>query len=90
MAREQASSSTTRELRSRWSCCSPDLGPTQIWGSDYTIAPTELEIEGSSFSIRAYSPLFMDVGPSDLEIRLFGLDANRADALLAIEPVGVE
>ena len=68
----------------------PDLGPTQIWESYYTTAPMESEFEGSSFTFRAYSPLFMDVGPSDLEIRLFGLDANRADALLAIEPVGVE
>ena len=68
----------------------PDLGPTQLWESYYTIAPMESEFEGSSFSLRAYSPLFMDVGPSDLEIRLFGRDANRADALLAIEPVGVE
>ena len=68
----------------------PDLGPTQIWESDHTIAPMELEIEGPSFTFRAYSPLFMDVGPSDLEIRLFGLDANGADALLVIEPVGVE
>ena len=68
----------------------PDLGPIDIWESDYTIAPMEHEFEGSSFSIRAYSPLFMDVGPSDLEIRLFGVDANGADAVLAVEPVSVE
>ena len=65
----------------------PDRGPMEIWESDYTIAPMEHEFEGSSFSIRAYSPLFMDVGPSDLEIRLFGLDSGGEDALLAVEPV---
>ena len=67
----------------------PDLGPTRIWETDHTVAPTEHEIEGASFEIRAYSPLFMDVGPSDLEIRLFGYDAGGADALLAVRPVTV-
>ncbi len=65
----------------------PDLGPMDIWESNYTIAPMEHEFEASTFSIMAYSPLFMDVGPGDLEVRLFGMDANGADALLAIEPV---
>ncbi len=67
----------------------PDLGPTRIWETDHTVAPMEHEIEGASFEIRAYSPLFMDVGPSDLEIRLFGYDAGGADALLAVHPVTV-
>ena len=65
----------------------PDRGPMEIWESDHTIAPMEHEFEGSSFSIRAYSPLFMDVGPSDLEIRLFGFSGNGEDALLAVEPI---
>ncbi len=67
----------------------PDLGPTRIWETDHTVAPMEQELNGASFAIRAYSPLFMDVGGSDLEIRLFGYDAQRADALLAIQPVTV-
>ena len=67
----------------------PDLGPTRIWETDETVAPTEHEIEGASFEIRAYSPLFMDVGPSDLELRLFGYDGEGADALLAVRPVTV-
>ena len=67
----------------------PDLGPMRIWETDHTVAPMEHEIEGAAFEIRAYSPLFMDVGPSDLEIRLFGYDAGGADALLAVRPVTV-
>ena len=55
----------------------PDLGPMDIWDSEHTIAPMEHEFEGSSFTIRAYSPLFMDVGPGDLVIRV-----------LAVAPVG--
>ena len=67
----------------------PDLGPMYIWETDHTVAPTEQEVEGASFLLRAYSPLFMDVGPSDLEIRVFGYDAGGADALLAVQPVTV-
>ena len=68
----------------------PDLGPMDVWDSQHTIAPMEHEFEGSSFTIRAYSPLFMDVGPGDLVIRVFGTDGNGKDALLAVEPVGLE
>ena len=68
----------------------PDRGPMEIWESDHTIADMEHEFEGSSFEFRAYSPLFMDVGPGDLVIRVFGVDANGEDALLAVEPVRVE
>ena len=67
----------------------PDLGPTQIWETDHTVAEMEHEFEGASFEFRAYSPLFMDVGPSDLELRVFGYDAGGADALLAVQPVSV-
>ncbi len=65
----------------------PDLGPLYIWETDETVAPTELEVEGGSFTLRAYSPLFMDVGPGDLTIRLFGYDGNGEDALLGVRPV---
>ncbi len=67
----------------------PDLGPLYIWETDLTVADMEHESEGGVFSFQAYSPLFMDVGPSDLEIRVFGYDGDGADALLAIQPVGV-
>ena len=65
----------------------PDIGPLHIWETHHTVAPTDLEIEGASFSITAYSPLFMDVGPSDLEIRLFGYDSGGNDAVLGVHPV---
>ena len=67
----------------------PDLGPMWVWDTDLTVAPTEWEIEGSKFSLRAYSPLFMDVGPSDLEIRVYGYDESGAAALLAVEDIGL-
>ena len=59
-----------------------------VWDSEHTIAPMEHEFEGSSFTIRAYSPLFMDVGPGDLVIRVFGMDGDGNDELLAVAPVG--
>ena len=68
----------------------PDLGPMFVWDTFQTVAPTEMEIEGASFKIRAYSPLFMDVGPGDLELRVYGYDQSGADALLAIREVKVE
>ena len=75
----------------------PDLGPTHIWETDHTVATMEHEFEGESlFSFTAYSPLFMDVGPGDLELRVFGYDStsgddrNIKDALLAVIPVAVE
>ena len=68
----------------------PDLGPMQVWDTYLTVAPTEWEIEGSKFSLRAYSPLFMDVGPSDLEIRVYGYDESGAAALLAVEDIGLQ
>lgn len=66
----------------------PDPGPMYVWDSEHTIAPMEHEFEGSSFTIRAYSPLFMDVGPGDLVIRVFGVDGDGNDALLAVASVG--
>ena len=68
----------------------PDMGPMRVWDTDLTVAPTEWEIEGSKFSLRAYSPLFMDVGPSDVEIRVYGYDDSGGAALLAVEDIGLK
>ena len=66
----------------------PDLGPMQIWNTDLTVAPTEMEIEGPTFRLRAYSPLFMDVGtPSELQLWVFGVDQAGNDAILAVRSI---
>ncbi len=67
----------------------PDLGPLYSWDTTLTIAPTKHEIEGTAFWFRAYSPLFMDVGPGDLELRLFGFDASGEPAVLAVREIAV-
>ena len=68
----------------------PDLGPMMMWLTDLTVAPTEWEVEGGKFSFRAYSPLFMDSDPSDLELRVYGYDANGNPAILAIADIVAE
>ena len=68
----------------------PDMGPMRVWDTDLTVAPTEWEIEGSKFYLRAYSPLFMDVDPSDLELRVYGYDDSGTVALLAVEAIGLQ
>ncbi len=68
----------------------PDLGPTAIWQSFHTIADMEIEVAGAAFSFRAYSPLFMDVGGGDLELRVYGYDKDGNPALLAVQPLGGE
>ena len=65
----------------------PDLGPMRVWDTDATVAPSDFELEGSDFTIRAYSPLFMDVGPSDLMLRVWGYDAAGETALLSAQAV---
>ena len=65
----------------------PDLGPMHVWDTDATVAPSDFELEGSDFTIRAYSPLFMDVGPSDLMLRVWGYDAAGETALLSAQAV---
>ncbi len=65
----------------------PDLGPMYIWDTDHTVADMEHEFEFSTFTFTAYSPLFFDTGPGDLELRVFGYDANGADALLSVATV---
>ena len=68
----------------------PDLGPMMIWDTFLTVAPTEMEIEGLTFKIRAYSPLFMDSGPDSLELRVYGYLPSGDDALLAVQDIKVE
>ena len=65
----------------------PDLGAMHIWDTDATVAPSEFEQEGNEFTIRAYSPLFMDVGPSDLSLRVWGYDNAGNAALLSVQTV---
>ena len=69
----------------------PDLGPMHVWDTDATVAPTEFELAGGEFTIRAYSPLFMDVGsPSELELRVWGYDQAGQEALLSARGVNAE
>lgn len=69
----------------------PDLGPMQIWDTDATVAPTEFELAGGAFTIRAYSPLFMDVGtPSELELRVWGYDQAGQEVLLSVRRINAE
>ena len=68
----------------------PDLGPMFTWETIHTVAPMEHEFEGASFTFTAYSPLFMDVGPGDLELRVYGVDGTGADALLAVAQIAVQ
>ena len=65
----------------------PDLGPAHVWDADATVATGEFELAGDQFTIRAYSPLFMDVGPSDLTLRVWGYDAAGTAALLSVQTV---
>ena len=65
----------------------PGLGPIDVWETTLTVAEMEHEFEGASFEIRAYSPLFMDVGPSDLELRVYGYDGAGKDALLGVQDI---
>lgn len=65
----------------------PDLGPAATWQTNLTVAPTELEVSGSTFTLRAYSPLFMDAG-GDLELRVYGYDQSGTPSLLAVRTLG--
>lgn len=65
----------------------PDLGAAHVWDTDATVAPGEFERAGNEFTIRAYSPLFMDVGPSGLLLRVWGYDNAGNPALLSAETV---
>ena len=65
----------------------PDLGATHVWDTDATVAPSELEQAGNEFTVRAYSPLFMDIGPLDLLLRLWGYDHAGNPTLLSAQTV---
>ena len=65
----------------------PDLGPMEMWNTNHTVADMEWEREATSFTFRAYSPLFMDAG-DELELHVFGYDADGNDALLAVTKIG--
>lgn len=65
----------------------PDLGAAHVWDTDATVAPSEFEQAGNEFTIRAYSALFMDVGPSDLLLRVLGYDGAGNAALLPVQTV---
>ena len=65
----------------------PDLGATHVWDTDATVASSELVQAGNEFTVRAYSPLFMDTGPSDLLLRVWGYDNAGNPALLSVQTV---
>lgn len=67
----------------------PDLGPMWTWETFETVAPTEVTSEGPRFTLRAHSPLFWDVGPDSLELRVYGTDAGGADTLLDVRTIAV-
>ena len=62
----------------------PDLGPMEQWNTDLTVAPMDFEYEAGTFSFRAYSPLFMDTDPTDLELRAYGYGADGSPAVLDV------
>ena len=65
----------------------PDLGPMELWNTTHTVADMDWEREATSFTFRAYSPLFMDAG-GELELHVFGYDADGNDALLSVTKIG--
>ena len=69
----------------------PDPDGDGYWDTLATIAPTEVERNGSAFTIHAYSPLFMDAGDtSRLHLRVWGYDDAGREALLSVVGIGAE
>ena len=69
----------------------PDPDGDGYWDTLATIAPTEVERNGSAFTIHAYSPLFMDAGDtSRLHLRVWGYDGAGREALLSVVGIGAE
>ena len=68
----------------------PDLAPTYIWDTDHTVAPTDFEQQDGQFTLRAYSPLFMDVGAGDYRLVVWGYDADDQRVVLSALRVGAE
>ncbi len=65
----------------------PDLGPMEQWNTNLTVAPMDFEYEAGTFSFRAYSPLFMDSDPSELELRSYGYGADGSPAVLDVTDI---
>ena len=65
----------------------PDLAPTYIWDTDHTVAPMDLDQQNGHFSLRGYSPLFMDVGAGDYRLVVWGYDADGQRVVLSIQSV---
>ena len=67
---------------------------TTEWKMTVTIAPTEVGTpEGAGdrgFTIKASHPYFMDFGSGDLELRVWGYDADGNEALLSKVAIGTE
>ena len=68
----------------------PSLGPTMIWETDLTVAEMDYEIDGQTFTFRAYSPLFFDGNAADIKLRVYGYDTNNTPSLLAISDINPE
>ncbi len=68
----------------------PNLGAMMIWDTSLTVAEMDYELDGQSFSFRAYSPMLFDADPSDLKLRVFGFDSDGAPALLAVSTITFE
>ena len=66
----------------------PNLGPMSIWETGLTVAEMDHEFEGANFTFTAYSPLFFDATPSDMQLRVYGFDSGGNPALLAISEIG--
>ena len=61
-----------------------------MWDTEYTVAPMDFDEQNGQFSLRAYSPLFMDVGDGDYRLVIWGYDAAGNRIILSELPVGVE
>ena len=66
----------------------PNIGPMSIWETDLTVADMDYEFEAHNFTFRAYSPLFFDATPSDMQLRVYGFDSDGNHALLAVSNIG--
>ena len=66
----------------------PNLGPMSIWETDLTVAEMNHEFAGNNFTFSANSPLFFDATPSDMRLRVYGLDSDGNHALLAVSEIG--
>lgn len=66
----------------------PSSPPMWNWETDLTVADMDYEFEAQNFTFRAYSPLFFDATPSDMQLRVYGFDSDGNHALLAVSDIG--